>query len=276
MRSSRSPATAPVPIIMFTARTGEADRVAGSIGRRRLRHEPFHPRELAPRPRGSPPRHSPGRARTSTRQHLVADFDAVSISVDGRRCASRAASSSSAVPGRTAPRPLARPAARARRGTSASETRSSTARGPLRASRAAAQIEQRRTRLSVRGLAIPVPRYPSTNPVRALRFPTDQQRRRRRCPERLILLDDSLVLFGSTSVSRSAPVLRHRSSPDWIRERRPALGTPSGAPLQYGWRFGLCQDRAVTLLTWPPLAPEFVGAVRGWWLAALVVLAIDC
>ena len=81
------PATAKTPIIMLTARTSESDRVTGPRRRRRrLRHQAVQPararraraRRAAPRPTrdaGPPPIYRG--------KHLVADFDAVSIAVDG-------------------------------------------------------------------------------------------------------------------------------------------------------------------------------------------------
>jgi DNA-binding response OmpR family regulator len=81
------PATARVPIIMLTARTSEADRVIGlDVGADDYVTKPFSLRELAARVRAvlrrgrgeaaAPPAIYRGR-------HLSADFDAVSVSVDG-------------------------------------------------------------------------------------------------------------------------------------------------------------------------------------------------
>jgi DNA-binding response OmpR family regulator len=81
------PATAGVPIIMLTARTGEADRVAGlDLGADDYVTKPFSLRELAARVRAVLRRRQ--QTATSAGQvyrgaHLVADFDAVAISVDG-------------------------------------------------------------------------------------------------------------------------------------------------------------------------------------------------
>ena len=80
------PLTATVPIIMLTARTGELDRVAGlDLGADDYVTKPFSLRELAARVRavlrrrqGTPPGTSFYRG-----PHLVADFDAVAVSVDG-------------------------------------------------------------------------------------------------------------------------------------------------------------------------------------------------
>ncbi len=82
------PKTAHVPIIMLTARAAENDRVSGlELGADDYITKPFSPRELAARVRAvlrrapslAPP--TPGLYRG---RHLVADFDAVAISVDGR------------------------------------------------------------------------------------------------------------------------------------------------------------------------------------------------
>ena len=83
------PASAAVPIIMLTARAGETDRIRGlDIGADDYVTKPFSPRELAARVRAALRRNRPG---TMTREesdiyrgkHLVADFDAVAVSVDG-------------------------------------------------------------------------------------------------------------------------------------------------------------------------------------------------
>lgn len=82
------PATAKLPIIMLTARTGEADRVSGlDLGADDYITKPFSLRELAARVRavlrrkvngnGAPPQVYQG-------AHLVADFDAVVVAVDGQ------------------------------------------------------------------------------------------------------------------------------------------------------------------------------------------------
>lgn len=83
------PATSRLPIIMLTARTSEADRVAGlDLGADDYVTKPFSLRELAARVRAvlrrrqnngnEPP------AATYRGQHLVADFDAVAVAVDGQ------------------------------------------------------------------------------------------------------------------------------------------------------------------------------------------------
>jgi len=86
------PATAAVPIIMLTARTSESDRVTGlDVGADDYITKPFSLRELAARVRAvlrrghaEPPS---GGARNDVfvyrGKHLVADFDAVLVSVDG-------------------------------------------------------------------------------------------------------------------------------------------------------------------------------------------------
>jgi DNA-binding response OmpR family regulator len=86
------PATAAVPIIMLTARTSESDRVTGlDVGADDYITKPFSLRELAARVRAVLRR---GHAEPATRgarndalvyrgKHLVADFDAVMVSVDG-------------------------------------------------------------------------------------------------------------------------------------------------------------------------------------------------
>ena len=81
------PATANVPIIMLTARTGEADRVTGlDLGADDYVTKPFSLRELAARVRAVLRRRQQGSAigaNVYTGAHLTADFDAVAISVDG-------------------------------------------------------------------------------------------------------------------------------------------------------------------------------------------------
>jgi two-component system phosphate regulon response regulator PhoB len=83
------PASAAVPIIMLTARAGETDRIRGlDMGADDYVTKPFSPRELAARVRAALRRHRPGMiAREESDvyrgKHLVADFDAVAVSVDG-------------------------------------------------------------------------------------------------------------------------------------------------------------------------------------------------
>ena len=86
------PTTATVPIIMLTARTSESDRVTGlDVGADDYITKPFSLRELAARVRAVLRR---GRAESGTGargteafvyrgKHLLADFDAVAISVNG-------------------------------------------------------------------------------------------------------------------------------------------------------------------------------------------------
>ena len=82
------PATASLPIIMLTARTTEADRVSGlDLGADDYVTKPFSLRELSARVRavlrrGAP--QAPPRMSIYRGAHLVADFDAVAISVDGQ------------------------------------------------------------------------------------------------------------------------------------------------------------------------------------------------
>ena len=85
------PNTATVPIIMLTARTSESDRVTGlDVGADDYITKPFSLRELAARVRAVL-RRGRSEAGNSARaeafvyrgKHLVADFDAVAISVDG-------------------------------------------------------------------------------------------------------------------------------------------------------------------------------------------------
>ena len=81
------PATVIVPIIMLTARTAESDRVAGlDTGADDYVTKPFSARELAARVRAALRRGRGAEAMsTATYQgaHLAADFDAVSVTVDG-------------------------------------------------------------------------------------------------------------------------------------------------------------------------------------------------
>ena len=78
---------ADVPIVMLTARAGEADRVVGlEMGADDYVTKPFSPRELAARVRAVMRRGHPEEAGPPPiyrGEHLVADFDAVSIAVDG-------------------------------------------------------------------------------------------------------------------------------------------------------------------------------------------------
>jgi len=83
------PATAKVPIIMLTARTSESDRIAGlDVGADDYVIKPFSLRELAARVRAVLRRrngdeHDAG-APVYRGRLIVADFDAVSVAVDGR------------------------------------------------------------------------------------------------------------------------------------------------------------------------------------------------
>jgi DNA-binding response OmpR family regulator len=83
------PATARVPIIMVTARTSEADRVTGlDVGADDYITKPFSLRELSARVRAALRRGRPDdRGRQPSEvyrgKHLLADFDAVSVAVDG-------------------------------------------------------------------------------------------------------------------------------------------------------------------------------------------------
>ena len=81
--------TAQIPIIMLTARTGESDRVAGlDLGADDYVTKPFSLRELAARVRAVLRRRqrpdAPAGAHLYTGAHLHADFDAVSVAVDGK------------------------------------------------------------------------------------------------------------------------------------------------------------------------------------------------
>jgi DNA-binding response OmpR family regulator len=86
-RILRSRADAPhVPIIMLTARTSEDDRVSGlEHGADDYVTKPFSLRELTARVRAVLRRGGDGDRRGGSYRgnHLVADFDAVSIAVDG-------------------------------------------------------------------------------------------------------------------------------------------------------------------------------------------------
>lgn len=80
------PATAAIPIIMLTARTAEADRVAGlDLGADDYITKPFSLRELAARVRAVLRRRRQADVNAHVYQgsHLFADFDAVAIGVDG-------------------------------------------------------------------------------------------------------------------------------------------------------------------------------------------------
>ena len=80
------PDTASLPIIIVTARTREIDRVAGlDLGADDFVTKPFSLRELAARVRAVLRRRLPPREASSTYQgrHLVADFEAVAVTVDG-------------------------------------------------------------------------------------------------------------------------------------------------------------------------------------------------
>jgi DNA-binding response OmpR family regulator len=77
-----------VPIIMLTARATESDRVQGlDVGADDYMVKPFSPRELAARVRAALRRTrstTPAPADFYRGKHIVADFDAVSIVVDGQ------------------------------------------------------------------------------------------------------------------------------------------------------------------------------------------------
>lgn len=83
------PQTAKMPIIMLTARTGESDRVNGlDLGADDYVTKPFSIRELAARVRAVLRRRQDAAAETPPAHvyrgaRLVADFDAVSVHVDG-------------------------------------------------------------------------------------------------------------------------------------------------------------------------------------------------
>jgi DNA-binding response OmpR family regulator len=85
------PTTARVPIIMLTARTAENDRVMGlEMGADDYITKPFSLRELTARVRAVLRRghdEAPGAASPASLvyrgKHIVADFDAVAVSVDG-------------------------------------------------------------------------------------------------------------------------------------------------------------------------------------------------
>jgi DNA-binding response OmpR family regulator len=83
------PNTAHIPIIMLTARTSESDRVTGlDVGADDYIVKPFSLRELTARVRAMLRRGNVDATRKDSAviyrgAHLVADFDAVSVSVDG-------------------------------------------------------------------------------------------------------------------------------------------------------------------------------------------------
>jgi DNA-binding response OmpR family regulator len=83
------PATARVPIIMVTARTTETDRVTGlDVGADDYITKPFSLREPSARVRaalrrGRPDERAAASAEIYRGKHLMADFDAVSVAVDG-------------------------------------------------------------------------------------------------------------------------------------------------------------------------------------------------
>jgi two-component system, OmpR family, alkaline phosphatase synthesis response regulator PhoP len=81
------PATTSLPIIMLTARTSESDRVAGlELGADDYVTKPFSLRELNARVRAVLRRrqHTPPSPSVYERGGLVADFDAVAVSVSGQ------------------------------------------------------------------------------------------------------------------------------------------------------------------------------------------------
>jgi DNA-binding response OmpR family regulator len=83
------PETSKVPIIMLTARSTESDRIAGlDIGADDYITKPFSLRELAARVRAVLRRRAENGHDTATTpiyrgKHIVADFDAVAVHVDG-------------------------------------------------------------------------------------------------------------------------------------------------------------------------------------------------
>ena len=82
------PATSHIPIIMLTARASESDRVTGlELGADDYITKPFALRELVARVRAVLRRGALGERKTVTAaysgNHLMADFDAISVRVDG-------------------------------------------------------------------------------------------------------------------------------------------------------------------------------------------------
>jgi len=84
------PATEQLPIIMLTARTSELDRVAGlDLGADDYVTKPFSLRELGARVRAVLRRRRPQQASAArmdvySGRHLTADFEAISVFVEGR------------------------------------------------------------------------------------------------------------------------------------------------------------------------------------------------
>jgi two-component system, OmpR family, alkaline phosphatase synthesis response regulator PhoP len=84
-----NPKTAGLPIVVVTARSGESDRIAGlELGADDYMVKPFSARELAARVRAVLRRGPTPAARHAVPpiyrgEHLVADFDAVHVAVDG-------------------------------------------------------------------------------------------------------------------------------------------------------------------------------------------------
>lgn len=84
------PSTQQVPIIMLTARTAEVDRIAGlDLGADDYVTKPFSLRELAARVRAVLRRRASQQSSAASMglyrgRHLVADFDAVAVHVEGR------------------------------------------------------------------------------------------------------------------------------------------------------------------------------------------------